>query len=55
MGAAATVLYVWSTVQEYAIALIIAVVILAIGVSLWRFDVLRKRRDEEKKLRGLYK
>ena len=45
MTAAATILYVWSTVQEYAAAGFSAIVIIAAGIGLWYIDVLRKRRD----------
>ena len=45
MSAAATVIYVWATVQEYAAAGFSAIVIIAAGLGLWYIDVLRKRRD----------
>ena len=45
MSAAATILYVWSTVQEYAAAGFSAIVIIAAGLVLWRIDVLRKRAN----------
>ena len=46
MNAAATILYVWATVQEYATAGFSAIVIIAAGLGLWRIDVLRKRRGK---------
>ena len=49
MSAAATILYIWSTVQEYATAGFSAIVIIASGIGLWRIDVLRKRRNEKSK------
>ena len=49
MSAAATILYVWATVQEYAAAGFSAIVIIASGIGLWYIDVLRKRRNEKSK------
>ena len=49
MSAAATVLYVWATLQDFAVVIISAIVIMAIGIGLWRIDVLRKRRNEKLK------
>ena len=49
MSAAATILYVWSTVLEYAAAGFSAIVIIAAGLGLWYIDVLRKRRNEKSK------
>ena len=49
MSAAATILYVWATVQEYAAAGFSAIVIIAAGLGLWYIDVLRKRRNEKSK------
>ena len=46
MSAAATVLYVWATLQDFAVAIISAIVIIAMGIGLWRIDVLRKRKNE---------
>ena len=45
MSAAATILYVWSTVQEYATAGFSAIVIIAAGIGLWYIDVLRQRKN----------
>ena len=45
MSAAATVIYVWATLQEYAAAMISGVVIIAAGIGLWRIDVLRQRKN----------
>ena len=49
MSAAATILYVWATVQEYAAAGFSAIVIIAAALGLWYIDVLRKRRNEKSK------
>ena len=49
MSAAATILYVWSTVQDLAVTIISAIVIIAAGIGLWYIDVLRKRRNEKSK------
>ena len=46
MSAAATVLYLWATLQDFAVAIISAIVIIAAGIGLWRIDVLRKRKNE---------
>ena len=46
MSAAATILYVWSTVQDLAVTIISAIVIIAAGLGLWYIDVLRKRREK---------
>ena len=46
MSAAATVLYVWSTVQDLAVTIISAIVIIAMGMGLWYIDVLRKRKKK---------
>ena len=48
MSAAATILYVWSTVMEYAAAGFSVIVIIAAGLGLWHIDVLRKRKEDEK-------
>ena len=42
MSAAATVLYVWATLQDYAVVIISAIVIIAIGIGLFCIDSLRK-------------
>ena len=47
MSAVATVIYVWATLHDYAVVIISAIVIIAIAVSLWRIDVLRKRKNEK--------
>ena len=46
MTAVATVLYLWATLQDFAVAIISAIVIIVAGVALWRIDVLRKRRGK---------
>ena len=48
MSAAATILYVWSTVMEYAAAGFSVIVIIAAGLGLWHIDVLRKRKEDKK-------
>ena len=45
MSAAATVLYVWATLQDFAVVIISAIGIMAIGIGLWRIDVLRQRKN----------
>ena len=44
MSAAATVLYVWSTLQDLALTIISVIVIIVLGLGLWRIDVMRKRK-----------
>ena len=46
MSAVATVLYLWATLQDFAVAIISAIVIIAIAIGLWRIDALRKRRGK---------
>ena len=43
MSAAASVIYVWATLQDFAVTIISAIVIIAIGIGLWRIDALRKK------------
>lgn len=45
MSAAETVLYVWATVQDLAVTIISAIVIIAAGIGLWYIDVLRQRKN----------
>ena len=49
MSAAASIIYVWATLQEYAAAMISAIVIIAAGMGLWRIDVLHKRKLRDSK------
>ena len=45
MSTAATVLYVWSTLQDLAVTIISAIFIISIVLGLWYVNVLRKRRN----------
>ena len=49
MSAAATILYVWSTVQDLAVTLFSAIVIIAMGLGLWYADVWRRRKNAKKR------
>ena len=42
MSAAATVLYLWATVQDLAGAIISGIVIIAAGIALWRMSGIPK-------------
>ena len=45
MSAAASVIYVWATLQDFAVAMISGIVIIAAAIILWRIDVFRKRDE----------
>ena len=47
MSASASVIYVWSTLQDIAVVIITAIVIIAAGISLWYIDVLRQRKNSK--------
>ena len=43
MSAAASVIYVWAKLQDLAVAIITAIVIIAVAICLWRVYAVRKR------------